>query len=40
MDGPPISDNILLLSADMVNLRGLSQQITNTETVGLNILKY
>ena len=34
MEGPPISDNILLLSADMENLAGLSQQtavVSNTE---------
>ena len=34
MEGPIISDNILLLSADMENLRGLGQQaamVSNTE---------
>ena len=34
MEGPVISDNILLLSADMENLRGLDQQaamVCNTE---------
>ena len=41
MDRAVISNNILVLTTDMGNLRGLGQKaalVSNTETVGLNIL--